>query len=79
MWKPVLILLIASWMLTGCRFGTQQVKPVYPEAAMVKCEKREVATDGRLPALIRHHIRLNAQYDECAERHNTLIDTINHP
>lgn len=48
-----------------------------PAETMQYCEDAVVAEDGRLSTLLRNHVELRGQYEECKVRHNALVDRIN--
>ena len=63
--------------MQGCVFGTVNQRIEVPAVAMQKCEEAVKAEDGKFATLMRNHIELRGQYEECSIRHNALVDRIN--
>lgn len=76
--KPILLLLIAASMLTGCASGEMPmptVKLLPPASLLAQCPATLPQPESpRLPDLLRNHVQSAEIYHLCRESHNGLVE-----
>lgn len=55
---------------------TLTLKPVIPEAFLVRCDPLPMAEDGKLGTLLKNHVETARLYHLCAQRHEGLVGVV---